>query len=260
MVNSFSRVALFVDDFGYRQCKKFLDTKKIACIVVASNRSYYKRIKTLSPKNIPVLIQPNKKNETKYFKFCKEIKRLKIDLIISNSYSMIIGKGILDNVKYAVNIHWALLPRNRGPNPIQWSIIKEEKFTGITIHEIDETLDTGPILYQEKIKIDRCDTWVMLRNKLKFKSKSIFKKCLNRILIKGYIPRVQNEKFATKNTRLTPSTPRICFSMSDIEIYNLIRAQVYPLKGAYLIKDNKKIFFNRFIEIEKIKNLRELYE
>ena len=48
--------------------------------------------------------------------------------------------------------------------------------------------------------------------------------------------------------------------MTDIEIYNLIRAQIYPLRGAYINIGSEKIYFNQFIPYSEIKNIRKLYE
>ena len=66
-----------------------------------------------------------------------------------------------------INVHWALLPKNRGANPTQWAIIKGEDRTGVTIHYMDESLDSGDIISQKELNIAVENTWVDVNDKLK---------------------------------------------------------------------------------------------
>src|SRR6185369_6668286 len=76
----------------------------------------------------------------------------------------------------------------------------------------------------------------------------------------NYVRQKQDEKIATTNYRLNQDSPLINFdSMSDLQIYNLIRGQVHPLKGAYVIKNGERTHFDKFIPLEKIEELRKLY-
>src|SRR5699024_2041648 len=52
-----------------------------------------------------------------------------------------------------INIHPTLLPKGRGPWPLPWIILKNEKYSGVTIHRLTNDMDKGPILLQEKFKI-----------------------------------------------------------------------------------------------------------
>src|SRR5690606_33504394 len=81
-------------------------------------------------------------------------------------YLFIIDKKIIDlATSIAFNIHGSLLPKYRGRTPHVWSIINNEKFTGITAHIIDEGCDTGDIIEQVKIKISKSDTGASLLEK-----------------------------------------------------------------------------------------------
>jgi len=76
------------------------------------------------------------------------------DLIVSFGYRHIIDKKILLNLKKPiVNLHMSYLPYNRGAHPNYWSLV-ENTPSGITIHEIDQGIDTGPIIFQKKIKFN----------------------------------------------------------------------------------------------------------
>jgi methionyl-tRNA formyltransferase len=77
----------------------------------------------------------------------------KIDLLISYNYRRIIELEVLQVPGLrAFNLHTSLLPFNRGSHPILWSILESTPL-GITIHEIDQGLDTGPIIFQREIQL-----------------------------------------------------------------------------------------------------------
>ena len=81
-------------------------------------------------------------------------KAMKFDLIISFGYSRIISKTVVKNVlRPIINLHMSYLPFNRGAHPNFWSFY-ENTIKGVTIHEINEKVDAGPIIYQKKIKFD----------------------------------------------------------------------------------------------------------
>lgn len=82
-----------------------------------------------------------------------ELKNLNPDLFVIASYGKILPKDILDIPKYGtLNVHPSLLPRWRGPSPIQYTILAGDKETGVTIMLTDEEMDHGPILAQQKLK------------------------------------------------------------------------------------------------------------
>lgn len=77
-----------------------------------------------------------------------------IDLIISFGYNQILDKKILKNLKRpALNLHISYLPHNRGSDPNFWSFINNTP-KGISIHEIDQGLDTGDIILRKKISMN----------------------------------------------------------------------------------------------------------
>jgi methionyl-tRNA formyltransferase len=98
--------------------------------------------------NIPFIEQEKLKDES----FLEKLKEY--DLFIVASYGKIVPKIILDMPKYSVlNIHPSLLPKYRGPSPLQEQILNNEKNIGITVMKMDEQIDHGPIIAQEKITI-----------------------------------------------------------------------------------------------------------
>ena len=76
----------------------------------------------------------------------------KYDLILSYGYRKIINKNIIKNIKRPIiNLHISYLPYNRGADPNFWSF-KNNTPKGVTIHEVDEGIDTGDIIFRKKIK------------------------------------------------------------------------------------------------------------
>jgi methionyl-tRNA formyltransferase len=81
------------------------------------------------------------------------------NVIVVAAYGKIIPPEVLNFPRYGcINVHGSLLPKYRGAAPINWAIINGETETGITIMQMDQTMDTGDILYVEKIPIEETDT------------------------------------------------------------------------------------------------------
>lgn len=78
------------------------------------------------------------------------------DLVVSYSYRHIIKPEVLALGRF-VNLHISMLPWNRGADPNAWSILDDTP-KGVTIHVIDDGLDTGPALFQRRIEFDDNDT------------------------------------------------------------------------------------------------------
>ena len=77
------------------------------------------------------------------------VKLNKIDFLVTSGYAFLIKKKIISAVKKAINLHISFLPYGRGIMPNLWSFY-EGYPSGITIHELDESFDTGKIIIQKK--------------------------------------------------------------------------------------------------------------
>ena len=83
------------------------------------------------------------------------IEKNQYDFIVSFGYRYLLGENIIKSVKKAsFNLHIGYLPYNKGAHPNFWSNV-ESTASGITIHEIDKGLDTGDIIYQKEIPIEK---------------------------------------------------------------------------------------------------------
>lgn len=259
----FKRIILIGDSGGIKTIlSSGIDQHCIIGIVGASIRpQYFDELKSIAKQlTRPLFLQP-KYSSKEYLQFSQSIQKLKPDLMICNSYSMLIQKDLLEFVHgNVINIHYSLLPKNRGCNPTQWAIIKGEKKTGVTMHYMGMDFDNGDIIDQRSIPINEKDTWFDINQQLNELSVELIKSNLDAIINRNNNRIPQNESEATYNYRLTPSSPRILFeSMTDIDIYNLIRAQVSPLKGAYIEYQGEVIRFSEMISRDEVRALRIKY-
>lgn len=91
--------------------------------------------------------------------YLDRLRALDLDLIVSVNASQKFRKGILELPRLGcINVHGALLPRYRGRLPSFWVLVNGEKETGATVHFMNEDLDDGPILLQERVAIEPDDT------------------------------------------------------------------------------------------------------
>lgn len=96
------------------------------------------------------MIVINKKNKHKIFDY---IAQSKIDIILSSGFPYILPKYVIDKSKLIVNSHPSFLPKYKGYNAIKDAISAREKYIGVTFHIMEEQVDSGKIIYQEKISI-----------------------------------------------------------------------------------------------------------
>ncbi|TMF11203.1 MAG: methionyl-tRNA formyltransferase [Chloroflexi bacterium] len=80
------------------------------------------------------------------------IREVGADLMVVVAYGQILPASLIDGPRLGtVNVHASLLPRHRGPAPIEWAILRGDSETGVTIMQMDIGVDTGPILAQERV-------------------------------------------------------------------------------------------------------------
>lgn len=103
------------------------------------------------------------------FDFVHKIRQLNADIAVVCSYNKKFPPELLKSVKGGfVNCHPSLLPEYRGANPYSNVIINDEKETGVTLHFMDENFDTGNIIAQKAIPIEKKETMGTLFNRMNF--------------------------------------------------------------------------------------------
>jgi methionyl-tRNA formyltransferase len=162
-----------------------------------------------------------------------QMNYLRPDLLIVAAYGQILSKEILSLPKYGcLNIHASLLPKYRGASPIHAAIAAGEKESGITIMWMDEGLDTGDILLQEKVTLRRHETTESLHHRLAKLAPEAVLKAME-LIPKGMAPRnAQKKSEATLTKKLRKEDGKIKWDRSQREIDSHIRAMT-PWPSAY---------------------------
>lgn len=134
----------------------------------------------------------------------QQLKEINTSVGVLADFGLIIPQAILNLFpKGIINIHPSYLPKYRGPTPVQTAILNGEKVTGVTIIKLDEEIDHGPIVAQEKEKILDTDTSETLYKRLFEKGAILLLKAFKKYLEGSLKPTPQNHKAATFTPHLT---------------------------------------------------------
>lgn len=171
----------------------------------------------------------------------KDILELNPDIIITCAYGQIIPKAILDFPRLGcINVHASLLPKLRGGAPIHRAIIEGYDKTGITIMYMDEAMDSGDIISQKEIIIDKNDTLETLYDKLQIIGKDLLLETLPSV-INGTNSRIkQNEEEVTYAYNIKREEEHLDFNKTSLEIFNQIRG-LSPMPASNVILDDKEM-------------------
>lgn len=256
------RLLVFGDVYGVPEILSRVPFGDIVGIVAAEIRpQYHEELKNLAHGiGAPFFVQP-RMSTSNYSIFFSSLVKLCPDSLICHSYSMLIPTDILRLVHgHAFNVHMALLPRNRGPNPIQWALIHGDQKSGVSLHVMDNDFDSGAIVDQETVDILGEDTWLTLHSKLMAAASNLLDRVIPLLLDGNWQATPQDIGLALKNTRISPESFAIDLAvMNDIQIFNLIRAQIAPLKGAYIETPSGRIRFTEQIPLEGIAEIRKRF-
>lgn len=167
----------------------------------------------------------------------------KEDILLSVGYRYIIPKSVYEETKYAINIHPSLLPKYKGAYSGFAIIENAEKETGITVHFLDQGVDTGDIILQHTIDLTCFDTIKSMSAKIAAVEPEIVIKGLELLLNQNF-ERVQQQKTSDDfiyNKKRVPEDSCIDPSKPLIELYNKIRACDQDRFPAYFYIDGKRI-------------------
>lgn len=163
------------------------------------------------------------------------------DLSIVIEYGRIIPERLLSIPKYnTINIHPSLLPIYRGPTPIQAALLHGDKQTGVTIMQMDATMDTGPLLLQREVDIDPDDTFTTLRDKLMPLALDALIETIPNFIDGTIKPKSQNNTLATYCHLMTRDDGKIDWNKTTQEIYNQYRA-LTPWPGLWTMWGDKRL-------------------
>jgi len=158
------------------------------------------------------------------------------DLAVVAAYGLILPKPILDAPKGGcVNIHASLLPRWRGAAPIQRAILAGDAVSGVTLMQMDEGLDTGPMLLKRELQLDRKDAGQVTEELAKLGASALLKWIEN-----PSPPEPQPENGATYAPKVDKAEARVDWNRPAIEIERQVHA-FSPRPGAWFEASGERI-------------------
>jgi methionyl-tRNA formyltransferase len=202
--------------------------------------------------NLPVL-QPDK---LKSQDFIEQLKNLNSDVFVVVAFRILPKEVFTIPSKLSFNLHASLLPEYRGAAPIQWALINGENETGVTTFALEEKVDTGNVIIQEKIGIDAQDNFGSLHDRLSELGARVVLKTVD-LIEKGEVKlQKQNDVLATPAPKITREIAEIDWNKPAEEIHNLIRG-LSPYPGAFFEFNNKiiKVYNSEITEQLPGKNL-----
>ena len=210
--------------------------------------------------NIPVL-QPEKLKDED---FLSALSNLKADLQIVVAFRM------LPQVVWGMprlgtfNLHAALLPQYRGAAPINWAIINGDKETGITTFFLDENIDTGHIILQERIPIGEEDCLEDIHDRMMMQGADLVQRTVD-LIAEGKAEAIDQEQFMTDEP-LRPA-PKIFKETCEIkwtnteQVYNFVRGlSPYPAAWTTLHTQDGKEIVMKIFKTKKEKALPDIKE
>jgi methionyl-tRNA formyltransferase len=156
------------------------------------------------------------------------------DLIFSFYYRSMLPMTLLERARLgAFNMHGSLLPKYRGRAPLNWAIVKGERETGVTLHEMVAKPDAGRIVDQAAVPIGPDDTAVEVFHRMTEAAVIVLKRSLPSLAKGAAQYRPSELSRGSYYGRRRPEDGRIDWSRSAQEIHNLVRAVAPPFPGAF---------------------------
>jgi len=140
----------------------------------------------------------------------------------------------------ALNVHPSLLPKYRGPAPIQRALLSGDRETGVSIMLLDEGMDTGPVLRQVSVPVEEGDTFGSLHDKLAETGGSLLRETLRDWRAGRVEPAAQEDALAVYAPPVSKEELRLLWSHPARRIVDTVRA-FDPWPGAYAVFQGKRI-------------------
>ncbi len=173
--------------------------------------------------------------------FFDAMSKISPDLFVVVAFGQLLPQRLLDvPEKGAINIHGSLLPKYRGPAPIQWAIINGETETGVTTMYMEKKLDAGDMLLWRATPIYPDDTAGSLHDRLSQIGAELLAETLGRLEKGDLNPTAQDPSQATYAPMLEKNDGRIDWNKSAEHIERFIRG-MSPWPGAFTFLDKKRL-------------------
>ena len=233
-IQKIHKIVIFYNNYRGLNLSKFLSKNGFDIFNIVTRKFLNKKIINKINKNKLKII-----NNLKGKYFFNYIYKKKFDLIILAGFPHIFEKKFFNISKYGIiNLHAGKLPKYRGGSPLVLQILNNERKIGISIIKINDKLDQGKIICESEFKNLKKDNIMTIQKKA------------NELFLKLSLKAIKN---ILQNKPMTkqPSTKSyfyqrhdkdglINFDRSNLEVFNLVRSQSKPYKGAFFFIKNKK--------------------
>jgi methionyl-tRNA formyltransferase len=209
------------DKYGGRGNKKLIQS-------AVKKYAVEKGLKVLQPKNL------------KAPEFVEELRSLKANLQVVVAFRML--PEVVWNMPElgTFNLHGSLLPRYRGAAPINWAVINGEKETGVTSFFLKHAIDTGDMIFQEKMPIHENDTAGDVHDRMMDLGAKVVLKTVQAIEKDDYTLQKQDDSLASKAPKIFHDTCEINFDQPTQKVHDFIRG-LSPYPAAWTTLDDKTL-------------------
>lgn len=241
------KIGYFADGpWGHLTLDKLLDdpTIEIAFIVPRNDTKDTYLYNKAKEKNIDYLC-PVKVNSDEFY---EQAKAYDCDLFVSMSYNQIFKKKIYSLPKYkTINCHAGKLPYYRGRNILNWALINDEKEFGITVHYVDDGIDTGDIIVQQSYRITDEDDYNTLLEVAYKECPKLLYQAIKKIQLGDLSAIKQNtiSKYGLYCGMRTNGDEIIDWNLTSRELFNFVRAICKPGPRALTWCKGEKVYINK---------------
>jgi methionyl-tRNA formyltransferase len=232
-------VAFFgTPDFAVPTLEKLVESRhEVSLVVSRPDRPVGRRQIIESPPVVEVArthgIECRQPKNLKSDEIDTSLQEIGVDAVVVVAYGKMIPARLLEIPRYGfINLHPSLLPRHRGPSPIQWALVCGDRATGVTTMQIDEGMDTGPILLQKRVAIEPEETAEMLSPRLAAIGADLIVRSLDELEDGTLEPRPQPADGANTTPMLRRNFAKIDWSMPARQLVNRLRGFT-PWPGLY---------------------------
>jgi len=170
------------------------------------------------------------------------VRACRPDLLVVVGWTQLIRPELLAvPTRGCIGFHASLLPRHRGRSPVNWAILRGEKLTGNTMMVLAPGADTGDIVDQVPIPIDRLDTCATVYDRVGRAGAEMLVKHLPGLLAGTAPRRPQDPHAGDLLPRRTPEMGLIDWSLTTDEVYDWVRALTTPYPGAFSVLSGRKV-------------------
>lgn len=241
------KIGYFADGpWGHKAFDKIMadDSLEIVFVTVRYDKRDEVLIKSAQENNIPIELSENINSR----EFISRVEKYEADLFVSMSFNQIFRNEMINLPRYkTINCHAGKLPFYRGRNILNWALINDEKEFGITVHYMDEGIDTGDIILQETYPITDEDNYSTLLDRAYDGCAGILYRAIKMIQNGDVTPVRQQDidPIGMYCGMRMQGDEVIDWSQTSRDIFNFIRALCIPgPQAASWIKGNK-ITINR---------------